>query len=98
MPSVADLQAQKLPAKVGFTGSVPDMLKAYWKLNAEPAVAAIPNLSTSDYERSTYINFTGSSPLLSISDLERIFYTVNLAGNDSMSLTDRRFEYWTELV
>jgi hypothetical protein len=94
--TLADWQMQKLPALVGFTASVEDMLRAYYKLNAEPAVAVIPNLSIRDYERSMYINFTGVSPLNSISDLERRFYTVTLAGDDTMSLADREYEYWSE--
>jgi hypothetical protein len=97
MPSLSDLQAQKLPALVGFTGSVQDMLKKYYQNNAEAPVAATPNLSITDYQRSMYINFTGVSPLNSLADLERRFYTVVLAGNDSMTLQDREFEYWSEL-
>jgi len=95
--SLADIQMRKLPAKVGFTASIPDMLRAFYKANAEAAVAAVPNLSTRDYERSMYINFTGASPLLSISDLEDRYYSTMVPGVTG-TLSDREYVAWRDAI
>ena len=97
--SVADTQMAKLPGKVGFSGSLQDMLAAWWKSQSGGMPAG---LSVSDYERGAYIFATGASPSLSISDLERLFYTAAAVPQTqdgvTLSLIDRRKLYWENLV
>lgn len=97
--TVADTQMAKLPGKVGFSGSLQDMLQAYWKSLSGGMPAG---LSTSDYERGAYLFATGASALLSISHLEGLFYTTSLVPQVqdglNLSLIDRRKLYWENLV
>lgn len=97
-PSISDLKAQKLPAKVGFSGSVPDMERQWWRQNAEAPVAAIPNLSINDYMRSAFIATSGASPTLSLADLQTAYYNTWPAGVVGQSLSDREWTYWNELI
>lgn len=99
MPSVSDIQMAKLPAKVGFSGSLPDMLLAWWKSQS----GGMPSgLSVSDYERGAYIFTSGASANLSISDLEEAYYDAwpVAATQDGLplSLIDRRKLYWESIV
>lgn len=98
--SVTDTQRAKLAAR-GYTGSVEDMLLAYWK---DQCFGALPaGLSRSDYERGAYIATSGAPPSLSISDLEGRYYTswggVPLIQDGvTLSLIDRRRIYWEGLL
>lgn len=91
--SVADTITAKLTSR-GFTGSLQDMLLAYWKSTSGGMPAG---LSVSDYQRGTYLTF-GGSPLLSISDLEHLYYDgwpiPRTQDGVSLSLIDRERLYW----
>jgi hypothetical protein len=92
--SVADLQAQKLPALTGKTGSVEDLLHEYY--GGLSGLAPVAAFSTSDHQRAYYATQTGlNKAIYSFHDLEKAFYDQLLVP--SGSLADRTFVYWTGL-
>ncbi len=92
--SVADLQAQKLPALTGRVGSVQDLLFFYY--GGLSGLSPITSYSVSDHQKAYYAAQTalpGSTN--SMADLEKAFYDGLLVP--SGSLADREFVYWTGL-
>ena len=91
--SIADLQAQKLPALTGQNGSVPDLLKFYYGglSGLVPATA----YTVTDHQAAYYRAQTGLGQQTTMADLERSFYDVKLVPSGSLS--DREFVYWTGL-
>ena len=91
--TLTDIQARKLPALAGMTGSVEDMLFDYYA----DLSGLVPKYSVtrSAHERQYYITVTGASPTLSIRELERAFYDFNAIPAGSLS--DREYAYWNGL-
>lgn len=92
VPTVADLQAQKLPVLTGQTGSVPDLLKFYY--GGLSGLIPATSYSIADHQRVYWETQTGLTGR-SLADLEKAFYDAQLVP--SGSLADRAYVYWSGL-
>jgi hypothetical protein len=90
--SIADVQAQKLPALSGINGTVPDMLNKYYA--GLSGLVPASQFSVTDHQRKYWETQTSLSGR-SMADLEKAFYDMLLVPSGSLS--DREFIYWTGL-
>lgn len=89
--TLADIQARKLPAMSGITGSISDMLFKYY--SGLSGLLPATSYSRQDHERAYYVAQTGASG--SMGDLEKAFY--DLKAIPAGSMLDRQYAYWNGL-
>ena len=90
--TVADVQVQKLQTLTGTTGTISDLMHAYY--GGLSGLSPIPRFSISDHQRVYWETQTGLTNR-SLADLEKAFYDVQLVP--SGSLADREYVYWSNL-
>lgn len=90
--TVADVQVQKLQTLTGTTGTISDLMHAYY--GGLSGLTPIPRFSISDHQRVYWEAQTGLSNR-SLADLEKAFYDAQLVP--SGSLADREYVYWSNL-